>query len=326
MTGAARPLVSFVVPCYNYGRYLPDCLQSIFSQDADVDYEVLVIDDGSRDNTRDVIAGFADPRMRVVRHARNQGHAATINEGLAAARGRYVARIDPDDRYRPWFLASVLEKFERRPDVGLVYGDVALIDAGGEVTRERCDDVHGGRDFCGNELVALLARNFICAPSVMARREAWLSAVPVPDWLAFNDWYFTVMMARRWDFYYIDRVLADYRVHASNHHARVVRDQTEEPSIFWLLDRVFDEREALPGVDAAKRRARSRTYAAQYLALAEKYFWFEMNADARRCYLKAFRYRPACLWQPGVVRRFLATVIGRRWYEMAKATLKAASQ
>src|SRR6201993_820636 len=127
------PLVSFVVPCYNYGRYIPDCISSIFKQEARVDFEVIAIDDGSTDNTREVLRSCQDPRLRVIIHERNLGHIDTVNEGLAAARGAFIARIDPDDRYRPRFLTSVLGKFREYPEVGLVYGDVALIDDCGRV-------------------------------------------------------------------------------------------------------------------------------------------------------------------------------------------------
>ena len=129
------------------------------------------------------------------------------------------------------------------PEVGLVYGDVALIDDCGRVNVERSDRAHQGADFKGNEFVSLLEKNFICAPTTIARREAWHKVLPIPAGLAFNDWYLNIMMARTHEFYYIDRVLADYRVHPANHHTKVVRDKTEEASIFWLLDKVYGERE-----------------------------------------------------------------------------------
>jgi glycosyltransferase involved in cell wall biosynthesis len=316
------PLVSFVVPCYNYGRYLADCLTSIFSQEACVDFEVIVIDDGSTDDTRDVLRSSQDPRLRVIIHERNLGHIDTVNEGLAAARGVFIARIDPDDRYRPWFLTSVLGKFREYPEVGLVYGDVALIDDCGRVNVERCDRAHYKADFKGNEFVPLLEQNFVCAAATIARREAWQRVLPIPAGLAFNDWYLNIMMARTYDFYYIDRVLADYRVHPANHHCKVVRDKTEETSILWLLDKVYGEREHSAYLQQAKLRARRRVYSAQYLILAEKYFGFYMNEDALRCYWSAARERPSCLLQFGVLRRFAATMLGREWYEAGKALLK----
>jgi glycosyltransferase involved in cell wall biosynthesis len=318
----ATPLVTIVVPCYNYGRYLPDCLASIFGQQSESNFEVIAIDDGSTDDTADVLASVPEPRLRLVRHRQNRGHVRTVNEGLGLARGTFVARIDPDDRYRPDFLRTALPKFQQFPEVGLVYGDAALIDEQGRLTAERTDRVHGRADFKGNELVSLLADNHVCAPTAIARREMWHQALPIPDGLAFNDWYFNVMMARRCEFYYVDRVLADYRVHAANHHMRVVRDRTEESSTFSVLDRVFREEELSADLEKSKRRARARIYARQYLTLADKYFGVGMNADARRCYLTAARYRPSYLLKPGVLRRSAATLVGRERYESGKALLK----
>ena len=91
MTLHDPPLISFVVPCYNYARFLPDCLNSILHQEGDFDFEIIIIDDASTDNTADVIRSFADPRIRVITHVLNKGHAKTIEEGLRETRGRYVA-------------------------------------------------------------------------------------------------------------------------------------------------------------------------------------------------------------------------------------------
>lgn len=320
--GSAQPLVSFVVPCYNYARFLPNCLESIFSLDGAFLFEVIAIDDASTDRTQDVLRQFADPRLRVITHETNCGHVETINEGLHATRGTFVARIDPDDRYRPHFLTSTLDVFGLFPEVGMVYGDAAIIDEQGTIAEERSDRVHGGRDFKGNELVRLLAENFICAPTVIARREAWLGAVPVPKGLAFNDWYFTLQMARRYDFYYVNTVLAEYRVHASNHHTAVARDGSEERSIALLLNRIYAETEADPALEMQKRQARRRIYASNYRIQADKYFGFGADADARRCYLAALRMRPQLAFHAGLSRRLLGSMIGHPRYESAKRMLK----
>lgn len=316
------PLVTFIVPCFNYGHFLRDCLDSIFSQTEEPDFEVIAIDDCSTDDTLAVLASYADPRLRVIAHEKNLGHVGTMTEGLHESSGIYVARIDPDDRYRPGFLSKTLGIFRQHPDVALVYGDVSIIDGHGVTTTGRCDEVHGGRDFKGNEFVALLERNFICAPSVIAKREAWMDALPVPEGLAFNDWFFTLMIARKHPFYYIDSVLADYRVHTTNHHTRIAQNKTEETSIFHLLDRIFGEAEHDPALEKAKRRARNRIYAAHFLDMAEKYFYYRHNEDSLRCYARALTWRPASVLRPGPLRRILGLVIGRQRYESVKQFLR----
>jgi glycosyltransferase involved in cell wall biosynthesis len=321
---SGKPRVSFVVPCYNYGRFLRECLDSIFSQEGERNFEVIAVDDASTDDTAEVLASFGDPRLRVVRHAANRGHVATVNHGLAMARGEYVARIDPDDRYRPNFLLATVPKFLDFPEVGLVYGDAALIDERGRVTVERCAGAGRRNDFRGNELLGILEDNHICAPTAIARREMWWRALPIPAGLAFNDWYFNVMMARASDFYYVHQVIADYRVHTANHHTRITRDRSEEPSILGLLQRVFSEIEPSAALEAAKRAARGRIYGKQYLTLADKYFGNGMNGDARRCYWRAVRNRPSYLLRADLQRRLIGTLIGRHRYEIGKSLIKDA--
>jgi len=238
----STPLLSIVIPSYNYARFLPDCLNSIFNQTHAPSFEVVVVDDGSTDETPQVLEMYAEPRLRVVRHERNRGHITTINEALALARGTFVARIDPDDRYRPHFMAAVCRVLTQHPEVGFVYGRAALIDERGAETGPITTAPHEG-DFKGSEFVRLLEQNFVCAPASAGRREAWLEHVPVPDGLAFNDWYFSVLIARTYPFYFLDDVIADYRVHGANHHARISKDGSEERSIFWLLDRVFEPKD-----------------------------------------------------------------------------------
>jgi glycosyltransferase involved in cell wall biosynthesis len=313
--------VSFVVPCYNYGRFLPDCLESIFRQDANCSFEIVAIDDASSDDTAAVLERFADPRLRVIRHASNQGHVKTISRGLHEARGQFVARIDPDDRYRQRFLSETLPRFDKYPEVALVYSDAALIDAEGRIGVERSDSVHAGRDFKGNEFIALLMRNFVCAPTVVARRTAWLEALPVPEDLAFSDWYFNLMIARRHDFYYVSEVLADYRVHSTNHHTVIARNRSEEPSILRLLDTIFAQAEFSPERQRAKQMARDRVYATQYFSMGNKYFGFAMNQDARRCYLQSVRHEPRRALNWTLLRRLAATALPRDTYNRLKRTL-----
>jgi len=319
--GSDAPEISFIVPCYNYGRYLPQCVESILSQEGGWRVEVLLIDDASTDDSWQAMQRYAG-RARLLRNERNRGHAATLTEGLRAARGELVARIDPDDRLRPDFLRRTVPILRRHPEVGLVYGDVCLIDDDGIETAARCDAVHGGADFKGNEFIALLEKNFICAPSVLARREAWLQALPIPEGLAFNDWHFTTMIARRHDLYYVDAVIAEYRVHPANLHTAIARSGREEESVLRVLDRYYGEVEAMPELERRKRAHRGRIYGAHYADFARKYFGHGQYAHARRCYLAAARHRPSTLLRVEVLRHLFATLVGERQYERLKSIAK----
>ena len=317
----SQPLVSFVVPCYNYGRYLPDCLSAILGQEGDYPFEIIAIDDCSSDNTQDVLKQFGDSRMRVLIHEKNEGHVKTISQGLRESRGKYVSRIDPDDRHRPYFLAETVSRLERYPEVGFVYGDAALIGSQGQFFEEKSDTDHQGRDFKGNELIPLLMKNFVCAPTTIGRREAWLDCLPVPADLAFSDWWFNIMIARRYEFCYVARVLADYRVHDANLHTQVIINKTEEPSIRRLLDMVYAEAERDPELEKKKQAARGKVYSHQYLTLAHKYFGAGLLPDSRRCYFEAIRHSAADAFSLTVLRRLAATFIEPEAYRRVKRAL-----
>jgi glycosyltransferase involved in cell wall biosynthesis len=317
----STPRLTFVVLSYNYARYLGACIESILAQQGVSDFEVIVVDDASTDGSQAIAGRYAelDARVRPILHERNLGHAATVTDGLRAARGELIARIDCDDRYRRYFAQEALAIFDREPDVGLVHGDAALIDDSGAITRPRCDRMHGGVDFKGNELDALLQHNFICAPTVMARRDVWLDALPIPPGLAFHDWYFTLMAARRWDFYFTSRVVADYRVHAANFHKQIVRDRSEEPSIFRLLDTIFSQSEVNADLERRKQRVKRRAYAAHYLLLGDKYFGLNMLTDARRCYTRAILWQPRHAFRADVLRHLGATCASPAAYARLKS-------
>jgi glycosyltransferase involved in cell wall biosynthesis len=118
-----RPTVSVVVPCYRYGRFLPDCVGSILDQEG-VDVRVLIIDDASPDDSADVgrRLAAADARVEVRVHERNKGHIATYNEGLLEwADGDYCVLISADDQLTPGALARATAVLEQHPNVGFVY-------------------------------------------------------------------------------------------------------------------------------------------------------------------------------------------------------------
>jgi len=118
-----RPTVSVVVPCYNYGRYLPECVDSVLDQDG-VEVDVLIVDDASRDDSVDVARKLAaaDHRVTVLEHVDNRGHIATYNEGLAKATGDYVVLLSADDLLAPGSLARATALLEAHPEVAFVYG------------------------------------------------------------------------------------------------------------------------------------------------------------------------------------------------------------
>lgn len=317
------PAVSVVVSSYNQAQFLGECISSILNQQGLDDFEIVLVDDASTDHTPEVVARFSDDRVQFVRHGSNTGLVSTLNDGLAQARGRFIARIDGDDRYRPYFFAEAARILDETPEVDLVYGDVAAIDERGRTLADPWPGIpsreaHMGRRHQGNEFLALIEENFIPAPTVMARREAWAEALPIPGWVfhAFpaTDWLLNLRMARARQFCYLPLSLADYRLHAANWHRKVGADPRVERTVLQILDQIFAERDYAD----AKRQMRGRVYSRAYLRCAAAYSAAGQSRDARRCYGRAVRYWPGCLRSAAVLRAILASVVGPRRYESWK--------
>lgn len=118
-----RPSLDVVVPCYNYGRYLGQCVRSVL-RETRLDVRILIIDDASADDTAEVARRLAaeDDRIEVRVHATNRGHIATYNEGLAWAQRDYMLLLSADDLVAPGALMRAVQLMERQPDIAFVFG------------------------------------------------------------------------------------------------------------------------------------------------------------------------------------------------------------
>ncbi len=300
---SAAPPISFLVLAYNTEAYIADCLDAILGQEGNFDFEVVVIDDASTDGTLDVVSRYADPRIRVIRHERNTGAWKTVNDGFAAVRGRYIARIDSDDRHRSDFLARTVPILEADPHVGMVYGDIAMINARGQITcpGNLVQPQRGQAPPTRRELVPLMKRNYVPSPTVIARREAWQCGLPLPEGRNFNDWHLTLHMAMRWDFHFVDAVLADYRIHDSNMHRDMIRTRMGEEVTWALLADIFRKHDFGTTSGAIRRDVT----ASQALQLGDKYFGGAMWSDAARSYRRAIGNRYSLAGNPRVLWRWM---------------------
>ncbi|MER9307040.1 glycosyltransferase family 2 protein [Mesorhizobium sp. M0293] len=136
----AAPLVSVLLPVYNAGPYLAAALGSILRQDYGR-LEIIAIDDGSTDNSLEILERCreADSRISIISRE-NHGLVATLNEGLAVARGELVARMDADDVAYPWRLSRQVALFERRPELGFCGAGVDML-IRGRIARGKPDPV-----------------------------------------------------------------------------------------------------------------------------------------------------------------------------------------
>src|SRR5438067_1462792 len=150
------------MPAYEAGAFIAEAIESVLSQTYE-HLRLFVVDDGSTDRTREIVAAFRDDRVHYLRRAHG-GPSAARNTGLSASDAPFVAFLDADDRWRPHKLAAQVDMLEREPSVGLVHGFQLTIDAGGRPIVERrgglrgyvFDDLLGGNLVTGSASVALV--------------------------------------------------------------------------------------------------------------------------------------------------------------------------
>lgn len=170
------PVISVVIPAFNSEAYLGDCLDSVLAQTGDFALDVIVVDDGSADDTAGL--AFTRPGVRVLRQTVNEGPSRARNAGLAAASGEWVAFLDADDLWPPGSLAARVAVLKRQPGAALVFGDCRQFDDRGPRTQTLFEAGGLGHAAWGaGEIVPdayrrLLHDNFITTGSVVARRAA----------------------------------------------------------------------------------------------------------------------------------------------------------
>src|ERR1051325_2284165 len=140
MPSESHPTVSVVIPTYNRASLVVRSIRSVLNQSY-ADFELLVIDDGSTDDTADAVAGLSDPRVRYVGLPKNGGTAAACNVGIRMSRGRFVSFQGSDDEWLPDNLAEHISMLERNPDkLGVVYSDMYWVPKEGSVKYARSAD------------------------------------------------------------------------------------------------------------------------------------------------------------------------------------------
>jgi len=167
----ARPVVTVIIPTFNRASILGRAIRSVLGQTYQ-DWELLVVDDASTDDTEKVVRSFSDRRIKYLRHDQNRRVSAARNTGIRSAQGEYVSFLDDDDEWLPEKLAKELEVFRNSdPGVGLVYTGKTVFDEHGRVLQVRMPTQSGW------VYDAMLDRHFIGSPSRVTVRKQVLDRV-----------------------------------------------------------------------------------------------------------------------------------------------------
>ncbi|MCL4721020.1 MAG: glycosyltransferase [Gammaproteobacteria bacterium] len=213
------PLVSAVMPVFNGSRHIGTAIESVLGQGF-ADLELIVVDDGSRDGSADLAAGFG-PRVRVIRQA-NQGSAVARNAGIAAARGAYVAFIDADDAWLPAKIETQVRYLATHPDVGLVYhrwqewnGDPRTL---AELGMQSIPELPGlDTEDSGWVYHRLLLDCIVHTSTVMVRRSLLADAGGFdPKLRRGQDYDYWLRLSRLTPMHKLATTLSVYRIHAGS--------------------------------------------------------------------------------------------------------------
>jgi glycosyltransferase involved in cell wall biosynthesis len=252
MIRSKPPLVSFVIPCYKLAHFLPECIRSILSQTFS-DFEVLVMDDCSPDNTAEVALSFHDDRIRHIRNEQNLGPLRNYNKGVSLSRGKYIWMISADDYLRrPYVLERYVALLEEHPDVGYTFcAGVGVRDDQETGTLPYSVYSDSDRIVSGHTLLKkLLNSNIVLAASVMVRRSCYheISCFPLDvmwagtpvDFVWGGDWYLWCLFALHVDVGYFAEPMVCYREHELSMTNTVTQQQIDkcaaaDIAVLWMI-------------------------------------------------------------------------------------------
>jgi glycosyltransferase involved in cell wall biosynthesis len=326
-------MISVVIPTYNNAGYIDQALDSVFAQSFD-DYEVIVVDDGSTDNTREVVARHG-ARVRYF-YQKNQGLAVARNTGLGLASRDYLTYLDADDIWNEHNLRVKADILRAHPELGGVFSEFLIFDGDGvrhargtrhlfpffNRTGRRFSDVFDtrsivrlpdGRDadvYLGEVFDSLFWGNFILPTSmVFSRSRALQVGKFLPELRTQQDYEYWLRFTRHFKLAFVDEVLVHYRRHANQ-----LTDHSRIENIFLAVHRIIDQYE-----DDFSRSGKRREYARRKAGL---------QTDLAKVYIRQGRLTEARARLADSIRRDLtylpayaglaASVVPYKWIAWAR--------
>ncbi len=309
MRQSENPKVSVIITTYNRASLLPRAVNSVLAQTY-ANYEVIIIDDCSQDNTGEVIHGFSDPRIRVIRHEINRGSAAARNTGIAHALGEYITFLDDDDECTPNRLSDQVRALNTNPNVGVVYGWVEEINdaTGAKRTPRNIQNTHRGRAAFDAALTGISDTASMAYPCIRASVVRQVGGYDERLATVGEDSVFMASVTQICDAEYVPAIIA--RVHVNHSYDRL--SQTTAPSAYDKFLEIHTQQ------FGDELRSRPKALAQFYAASAAGLMRVKQPRRAIGYILRAFRIEPfsrenfsrlvyvgkAFIWHATPLRRF----------------------
>ena len=275
------PLVSVIIPTFNRAHIISRSIESVLRQTLS-DYEIIVVDDGSTDNTRTLLRDRFGDTVSYIGKPNNEGLSAARNTGIERARGTYIAILDDDDCWLPEKLARQVKLMESDPAPGLVYCGSLKVNGRGEVLEEMKPTKRG------DIFEDLLHRNYLLGPASVAlftRDVLRKSGLFDPDLSPCADWDLWIRMARCALVDFVDQPLVHYVLHEGNMHGNI---RGMEKDTFALLNKYW------PGLaeETGCVELKNKVYSDHAIHFAWQYYERGEEQQFKRLLRQALEYYP----------------------------------
>ncbi|HEX3031254.1 MAG TPA: glycosyltransferase [Bacillota bacterium] len=298
-----KPKVTIVIPTYNHAPFLKQALASVVNQDF-ADWEAIVINNFSEDNTIQVVNSFQDPRIRLVNFRNNGCIAASRNEGVRLASSEYVAFLDSDDLWYPSKLSTCLAQFT--PEVSLVCHGLRFMFHG-----QLWKDVKYGPDNAVSYRSLLFKGNGF-PPTALIVRKACLDKVggfsENPDFITAEDYELLLKLAREnFKFRFIQDVLGEYQWHSGNSSNSVLRQMNATLAVVTYHYENHLELESFDALWLRRRRALI------YCGFARTFQRNRQKPEAWQLFLRSLRTFPFFLKIYAAIVLFCLSLLDKRF-------------
>lgn len=223
--------VSVIIPSYNHEKYVGEAIQSVLDQTYS-DFEIVITDDGSNDNTVSEIKKFTDPRIRLFTFDQNQGADFALTNCIKEAKGEYFAILSSDDMFLPHKLEKQIKFLDTRPEIWAVFGYAQIIDEEGNNFTDKTHFYYSIFKQFNRTRFEWLNHffnkgNCLCHSSVLARRDVYTTICPPdPRYTQLGDYYMWIKVCLEHEIYIIQENLIKFRVRQGEKNASGNRPET----------------------------------------------------------------------------------------------------
>jgi glycosyltransferase involved in cell wall biosynthesis len=279
------PAVTVYISSYNHARYLPQTIDSVLAQSFQ-DFELIILDDGSSDNSHEVLSGYQHRYPAKIRYLWHEGHANrgisySCNVALRQARGTYFTWLGSDDYWLPEKLAIQVKFMDEHPRVGLSYTAAHTMNAAGELFPAVGAQGYVASDAWRQFIIA----NPIIASTAMVARRCFDVVGVFDEELVFSDWELWIRLAAKYDVAFLPQPLAAYRVHGQNVSISNTKAATILAHNLAVIETASRELPNLIDEDL-----KHKSLANVYLRAGLDYFANDQQADAVDSWQQAARY------------------------------------